>query len=272
MLKGVYERIVGIALKRRSSARELPMKLVVSDFNSTKKKKKNERMRGADDDEDEDEDEIKKTWKVFSDGDYGGLSEAKITTRDSTDGKNLVFHGLLNTNVPVIDERLRAIKSLKRSGFAGFTCQELKLTNADADDDDDDRVVTDEISLEHFTHIRIRMKSDGRAYVCSVKTKRDSFGGGEDDLWQAFLVAPKNELSEITIPFEKFIKTYRGGVVENQMGKENMRRGGIRTIGFAAAAMDGGKGSIDGEFRCEFEKIEVLRLLDTKDSTSSAVV
>jgi hypothetical protein len=222
MLKGVYERIVGMALKRRSSARELPMKLVVSDFNSTKKKKKNERMRGADDDEDEDEDEIKKTWKVFSDGDYGGLSEAKITTRDSTDGKNLVFHGLLNTNVPVIDERLRAIKSLKRSGFAGFTCQELKLTNADADDDDDDRVVTDEISLEHFTHIRIRMKSDGRAYVCSVKTKRDSFGGGEDDLWQAFLVAPKNELSEITIPFEKFIKRTCVGVESGLSGSPRL--------------------------------------------------
>ena len=127
--------------------------------------------------------------------------------------------------------------------------------------------------MEYFSHVRFTMRNyDGRAYVCSIKTERDAFGNGEHDLWQAFLLAPKTTTSEesssgrtnwteLTVPLDQFMKTYKGGVVESQTigGKDSLRRrGNMRSIGIACGGLEFGKGDMDGAFRLEVKKIELL--------------
>jgi hypothetical protein len=239
--------------------------------------------------------EEKKKWKSFSDADFGGRSRATLTTtkkeeRNHVNENNfddiggygsVVFEGNLDSSVPQLrDEKMREIRSLKRSGFAGFGWNDVKarLTKTSRERKDDEseeqeREEEEDVDLEYFSHVRFTMRNyDGRAYVCSIKTERDAFGNGEHDLWQAFLLAPKTTTSEesssgrtnwteLTVPLDQFMKTYKGGVVESQTigGKDSLRRrGNIRSIGIACGGLEFGKGDMDGAFRLEVKKIELL--------------
>ena len=212
-------------------------------------------------------------WKSFSDADFGGRSRASLT-RSSNGRKSAVFEGTLDSSVPALrDEKMREIRSLKRSGFAGFGWNDVKVNlkkkeeKGDRDENDEEY----EIDLEHFTQVRLTMKNhDGRAYVCSIKTERDAFGNGEHDLWQAFLLAPKTSdenassfgnWTELTVPLSQFMKTYKGGVVMSQTigGKDSLRkRGNMKTFSIACGGLESGKGDMDGPFRLEVKKIELL--------------
>ena len=67
-------------------------------------------------------------WKSFSDADFGGRSRASLT-RSSNGRKSAVFEGTLDSSVPALrDEKMREIRSLKRSGFAGFGWNDGKLS------------------------------------------------------------------------------------------------------------------------------------------------
>ena len=245
--------------------------------------------------EKEEEEEEKKKWKSFSDADFGGRSRATLTTtkkekRNHVNENNfddiggygsVVFEGNLDSSVPQLrDEKMREIRSLKRSGFAGFGWNDVKarLTKTSRERKDDEseeqeREEEEDVDLEYFSHVRFTMRNyDGRAYVCSIKTERDAFGNGEHDLWQAFLLAPKTTTSEesssgrtnwteLTVPLDQFMKTYKGGVVESQTigGKDSLRRrGNMRSIGIACGGLEFGKGDMDGAFRLEVKKIELL--------------
>ena len=212
-------------------------------------------------------------WKSFSDADFGGRSRASLT-RSSNGRGSAVFEGTLDSSVPALkDEKMREIRSLKRSGFAGFGWNDVKVNlkkkeeKGDRDENDEEY----EIDLEHFTHVRMTMKNhDGRAHVCSIKTERDAFGNGEHDLWQAFLLAPKTSdenassfgnWTELTVPLSQFMKTYKGGVVMSQTigGKDSLRkRGNMKTFSIACGGLESGKGDMDGPFRLEVKKIELL--------------
>ena len=140
-------------------------------------------------------------WKSFSDADFGGRSRASLT-RSSNGRKSAVFEGTLDSSVPALrDEKMREIRSLKRSGFAGFGWNDVKVNlkkkeeKGNRDENDEEY----EIDLEHFTHVRLTMKNhDGRAYVCSIKTERDAFGNGEHDLWQAFYSRRKRAMKNVS--------------------------------------------------------------------------
>ena len=92
------------------------------------------------------EDEMWETkWKSFSDADFGGRSRASLTRkkRTSTSGggggggsgsssgsssEGVLFEGHLDSSVPSLrDEKMREIRSLKRSGFAGFGWNDVKV-------------------------------------------------------------------------------------------------------------------------------------------------
>ena len=243
----------------------------------------------------EKEEDYEKKWKSFSDADFGGRSRATLTTtkklkRNHVNENNfddiggygsVVFEGNLDSSVPQLrDEKMREIRSLKRSGFAGFGWNDVKarLTKTSRERKDDEseeqeREEEEDVDLEYFSHVRFTMRNyDGRAYVCSIKTERDAFGNGEHDLWQAFLLAPKTTTSEesssgrtnwteLTVPLDQFMKTYKGGVVESQTigGKDSLRRrGNMRSIGIACGGLEFGKGDMDGAFRLEVKKIELL--------------
>jgi hypothetical protein len=143
------------------------------------------------------EKEEKKKWKSFSDADFGGRSRATLTTKKLKRNENnvddvggygsVVFEGNLDSSVPQLrDEKMREIRSLKRSGFAGFGWNDvkarLKKTSRERKDDESEEQEQEEeedVDLEYFSHVRFTMRNyDGRAYVCSIKTERDAFGNG----------------------------------------------------------------------------------------------
>ena len=281
LTKQIYKSIVGSSIVGGRAPSSIPAVVTIADF-----------TRSSSDCEDE---LLETKWKSFSDADFGGRSRASLTRkkRTSTSGdggssssssssgssssssgsssEGVLFEGHLDSSVPSLrDEKMREIRSLKRSGFAGFGWNNVKVNMRLEIDEEEE---AEEIELEYFSHARFTMRNyDGRAYVCSIKTERDAFGNGEHDLWQAFLLAPKTTTSEesssgrtnwteLTVPLDQFMKTYKGGVVESQTigGKDSLRRrGNMRSIGIACGGLEFGKGDMDGAFRLEVKKIELL--------------
>ena len=270
LTKQIYKSIVGSSTSGSSivggrAPSSIPAVVTIADFTRSSSDRR--------------EDEAMETkWKSFSDADFGGRSRASLTRkkRTSTSGGDgdgdggvsndgVLFEGYLDSSVPSLrDEKMREIRSLKRSGFAGFGWNDVKVNMRLENDEEEE---AEEVELEYFSHARFTMRNyDGRAYVCSIKTERDAFGNGEHDLWQAFLLAPKTSeksthWTELTVPLSQFVKTYKGGVVESQTigGKDSLRRrGNMRTIGIACGGLESGKGEMDGAFRIEFKKIELL--------------
>jgi hypothetical protein len=272
LTKQIYKSIVGSSTSGSSivggrAPSSIPAVVTIADFTRSSSDRR--------------EDEALETkWKSFSDADFGGRSRASLTRkkRTSTSGGDgdgdsdggvssdgVLFEGYLDSSVPSLrDEKMREIRSLKRSGFAGFGWNDVKVNMRLENDEEEE---AEEIELEYFSHARFTMRNyDGRAYVCSIKTERDAFGNGEHDLWQAFLLAPKTSeksthWTELTVPLSQFVKTYKGGVVESQTigGKDSLRRrGNMRTIGIACGGLESGKGEMDGPFKIEVKKIELL--------------
>lgn len=263
LTKQIYKSIVGSSTSGSSivggrAPSSIPAVVTIVDFTRSSSNREDEALETK--------------WKSFSDADFGGRSRASLTRkkRTSTSGggvssDGVLFEGYLDSSVPSLrDEKMREIRSLKRSGFAGFGWNDVKVNMRLENDEEEE---AEEIELEYFSHARFTMRNyDGRAYVCSIKTERDAFGNGEHDLWQAFLLAPKTSeksthWTELTVPLSQFVKTYKGGVVESQTigGIDRLRRrGNMRTIGIACGGLESGKGEMDGPFRLEMKKIELL--------------
>jgi NADH dehydrogenase [ubiquinone] 1 alpha subcomplex assembly factor 1 len=78
--------------------------------------------------------------------------------------------------------------------------------------------------------------------------------GADDDLWQAFLFAPPGEWTSVRIPFARFIKTWRGKVVETD-AELNSRR--VLSMGISLAG--GGALEPPGPFSLALRSIVAAR-------------
>ena len=157
-------------------------------------------------------------------------------------------------------------RSLKRSGFAGCSTADLPPGEF--------------LDLDAFTALRFRVRADGRPYVVSIKTDNWVTGKKEGDLWQAFLFAPAGRWADVIVPMRRFLKTYRGRVMEHEYEMSASR---VTGLGLAVAnhsdtaggAGGGSSGSGDkspsapvgvsggeGPFRLEIASIVGLRLDD----------
>ena len=111
----------------------------------------------------------------------------------------------------------RVTKSLKRSGFAGCSTKDLPAGEF--------------IDLDAFTALRYRVRSDGRKYVASIRTD-NWVTGGKEDLWQCFLFAPRDTWADVVLPIGRFLKTWRGGVLEHEY---EMSKSKVVGLGLAVA-------------------------------------
>ena len=241
-----------------------------------------------------DERDVESRWRAWSDAEHGGMSSASVSwiprpegAEDGDEGA-MVLAGTLSTDTvrpltrlepapgatPTIDPwsgakvtkavdvgadesqtsnsstspadgsnpddvKPRVTKSLKRSGFAGCSTKDLPPGEF--------------IDLDAFTAIRYRVKSDGRKYVASIRTD-NWVTGGKEDLWQCFLFAPKDVWADVIIPKSRFLKTWRGGVLEHEY---EMSASKVMGIGVAVA---GGGVEPPGDFRIELASVEGLRM------------
>ena len=238
--------------------------------------------------------DVESRWRAWSDAEHGGMSSASVSwiprpegAEDGDEGA-MVLAGTLSTDTvrpltrlepapgatPTIDPwsgakvtkavdvgadesqisssasspadgsnpddvKPRVTKSLKRSGFAGCSTKDLPPGEF--------------IDLDAFTAIRYRVKSDGRKYVASIRTD-NWVTGGKEDLWQCFLFAPKDTWADVIIPKSRFLKTWRGGVLEHEY---EMSASKVMGIGVAVA---GGGVEPPGDFRIELASVEGLRM------------
>ena len=233
--------------------------------------------------------DVESKWRAWSDASHGGMSEVSVSWRPRPEGAEdgdvgaMVLEGTLSTDIarprpalepapgakPQIDpwsgatvtkavdrgaevepssssrssggesDAPRVTKSLKRSGFAGCSTKDLPAGEF--------------IDLDAFTALRYRVRSDGRKYVASIRTD-NWVTGGKEDLWQCFLFAPKDTWADVVLPIGRFLKTWRGGVLEHEY---EMSKSKVVGLGLAVA---GGGVEPPGPFRIELASVQGLRL------------
>lgn len=112
------------------------------------------------------------------------------------------------------------------------------------------------MDLEPFDTLELRVRGDGRKYVATLRTETwVSLPGESHDLWQAFLFAPPGEWSSVHLPFSRFLKTWRGRVLETE---EEMNSRAVLSVGIALAG--GSSLQPPGPFRLEIAHIVARKL------------
>lgn len=181
--------------------------------------------------------EEQKKWIPYSDKEHGGLSS--VSFKEGSSKSTGVLEGHLSTELSDFAET-----RLRRSGFAGVrTFDDVEFPD-----------------LENYDTLALRVKGDGRIYLSNLRTESWVGGpkGAENNTWQAFIFAPKDEWSVVKIPFERFLPTWEGRVVDTD-AEISLRR--VRGMGISLTAAGGPGGSVRGEgpFRLEVDWVKGLR-------------
>lgn len=191
------------------------------------------RLTGADANEDPEDPESLLTEEETSRSGYESRLAA-IGAKPSLASQNAFFSKNTSNDAPAPRSKLR------RSGFAG--CSTLDLP------------VGEYLDLDAFTALRYRVFSDGRKYVASIRTE-NWITGQKEDLWQAFLFSPKGRWADVYVPMRRFLKTWRGRVMEHE---HEMRAS--RVVGLGIAVAGGGEVEPEGPFAIKVASIAGVRL------------
>lgn len=178
-------------------------------------------------------------WQVYSDSEHGGLSSARLEPAAAPGSATALFSGDLS-----LDLKDGAATQLKRSGFAGFRTLEGG----------------GRLNLEDFDTLAFRVRGDGRVYVSNIRT--DSWIGGpagvENNNWQAFVFAPREEWGTVYIPLRRYLLTWKGKIIDLH---SEMNQARILGMGISLAADGGPEGSVrgPGPFRLQLGWMKALR-------------
>ncbi|ONK55580.1 uncharacterized protein A4U43_UnF1380 [Asparagus officinalis] len=117
------------------------------------------------------------------------------------------------------------------------------------------------IDLEPYDTLALRVRGDGRCYISTIYTENwiNSPGQEEDNSWQAFVFAPKDQWHIAKIPLERYLPTWRGNVID---AKLEMNPARILGMSFSVNAEGGvvpGAKSGPGGFRLDIDWIKALR-------------
>ena len=106
--------------------------------------------------------------------------------------------------------------------------------------------------MDEFHSLIFNVQGDGRTYLENIRTDNWVVGENAEDVWQAFLFARSGEWSEVEIPLDRFLLTWRGKLVEQ---KVEMNRARITGIGISIAGGD--HLQEEGEFSLGLKSISV---------------
>lgn len=202
------------------------------DSNSVRRSASPKRLTGFDANEDPEDPESLLTEEETSRSGYESRLAAIAARGDAS--QNAFFSKNTSNDAPAPRSKLR------RSGFAG--CSTLDLP------------VGEYLDLDAFTALRYRVFSDGRKYVASIRTE-NWITGQKEDLWQAFLFSPKGRWADVYVPMRRFLKTWRGRVMEHE---HEMRAS--RVVGLGIAVAGGGEVEPEGPFAIKVASIAGVRL------------
>ncbi|CAK9266572.1 unnamed protein product [Sphagnum jensenii] len=179
-------------------------------------------------------------WEAYSDAENGGMPQCELNNMNSVRcvcKMPGVFAG--NLSVELMEH---ANTRMRRSGFSGI------------------RTVQD-LNLEDFNTIAMRVKGDGWCYVSTIRTENwmGAPGATDPNTWQAFVFAPRDEWSVIKIPLARYLPTWKGKIVESDA---EMNAARVTGMGLSLTAEGGPEGGEQGPgpFRLELDWIKALRV------------
>ncbi|CAM6016423.1 unnamed protein product [Sphagnum balticum] len=179
-------------------------------------------------------------WEVYSDAENGGMPQCELNNMNSV-GCVCKMPGVFAGNLSV-ELMEHANTRMRRSGFSGI------------------RTVQD-LNLEDFNTIAMRVKGDGRCYVSTIRTENwmGAPGATDPNTWQAFVFAPRDEWSVIKIPLARYLPTWKGKIVESDA---EMNAARVTGMGLSLTAEGGPEGGEQGPgpFRLELDWIKALRV------------
>lgn len=180
-----------------------------------------------------------KRWHLYADSEYGGLSSASLEISDNGAGLSGVFSGNLS-----LDITEGSVWRMKRSGFCGMRSKKFDGF----------------IDLEAYDMLALRLRGDGRCYISTIYTENwiNSPGQQEDNSWQAFVFAPKDQWHVAKIPLEQYLPTWRGNVIDANLEMNPARIVGMSLSVNAEGGAPGAK-SGPGDFRLDVDWIKALR-------------
>ncbi|KAG0496096.1 hypothetical protein HPP92_000787 [Vanilla planifolia] len=183
-------------------------------------------------------DELKR-WHLYSDSEYGGLSSASLEIKECDTGYKGIFYGNLSLDISE-DSPWR----MKRSGFCGMRSKKFDGF----------------MDLDAYDMVTMKLRGDGRCYISTIYTENwvNSPAQEEDNSWQAFVVAPKDEWHVVKIPLEQYLPTWRGNVISSEMEMNPARVVGMSLSVNAEGGVPGSK-SGPGDFSLEIDWIKALR-------------
>lgn len=178
-------------------------------------------------------------WEVFTDTMLGGCSTASLTHRP--EHGDAIFEGELSSKKGEVQPGERV---LRRSGFCGMRTLSIGKWSDQSF-----------IDLEPYNVLGFQVKGDGRPYIATIRT--DNWAaplGAPPDLWQAFLFSPPGVWTNVEIPFQRFLLTWRGRVIEQPRA---MSSGRVLSLGISLALGD--KLQKPGPFQLELKGIHAAR-------------
>ncbi|XP_054793912.1 probable complex I intermediate-associated protein 30 [Prosopis cineraria] len=116
------------------------------------------------------------------------------------------------------------------------------------------------IDLDSYDTIAMKLKGDGRCYISTIYTENwvCSPGEQEDNSWQAFVFIPKDNWYIAKIPLARYLPTWRGNVIDEEMEMNPSRILGMSLSVNAEGGVPGAR-SGPGDFRVELDWIKALR-------------
>ncbi|XP_022969179.1 probable complex I intermediate-associated protein 30 isoform X1 [Cucurbita maxima] len=182
--------------------------------------------------------EVKK-WHLYSDSEYGGMSTASLEITETGNELRGIFSGKLS-----LDVNENSKWNIKRSGFCGMRSKKFDGF----------------INLDLYDSIALRLKGDGRCYISTIYTENwvNSPGQEEDNSWQAFVLAPKDDWYIAKIPLDRYLPTWRGSIIDSEMEMNPSRILSMSLSVNAAAGVPGAR-SGPGDFNLEIDWIKALR-------------
>ncbi|XP_022933928.1 probable complex I intermediate-associated protein 30 isoform X1 [Cucurbita moschata] len=182
--------------------------------------------------------EVKK-WHLYSDSEYGGMSTASLEITETGNELRGIFSGKLS-----LDVNENSKWNINRSGFCGMRSKKFDGF----------------INLDLYDSIALRLKGDGRCYISTIYTENwvNSPGQEEDNSWQAFVLAPKDDWYIAKIPLDRYLPTWRGNIIDTEMEMNPSRIVSMSLSVNAAAGVPGAR-SGPGDFNLEIDWIKALR-------------
>ena len=154
-------------------------------------------------------------WQIVNDGVMGGLSKGQL---DVSDEGILTFKGLLSLR--------------NNGGFSSLRSKSLKMDLGDAGG------------------VKLRVRGDGRTYQMRFNT--DARFRGMEISFKADFKTRKGEWVEVTLPFDRFVGSFRGMTLRN----EKFDPSKISRVGMLIADKK------EGAFQLQVDWIRPLRFLE----------